>query len=318
MTVHNVIIRRDEPERNGYSLGPDISISYNVDMKKPEGPFMNSSDVAERLRKQWHGMPSGPVEFYSAGWDNCLFLADHKFIVRVPRSARGRVHLHYEMAKLSRLHVPVPIPQYCWKAEWAGVYPLLGGQPVSRKRLAPASQREMAVEMSAFLTALHDPEHLPQGSQPNRIHWQWQRRFMRFQQELEISFYPLLNPRETRKIRECFSRCVEGPERFMANSALLHGDLSVEHILAGDGDRVAGVIDFGDMCVGDPIYDWAGLPSLWDGDILADLNKSEKVRRAFYRTLIPVHGFLHAVEIGDVQLAEQRIQRFRKSMETLE
>jgi aminoglycoside phosphotransferase (APT) family kinase protein len=53
---------------------------------------------------------------------------------------------------------------------------------------------------------------------------------------------------------ERFARAVEYDEP----GVLLHGDLKPPHVFAEDG-RFVGLIDWGDVAVGDPRYDLAGI-----------------------------------------------------------
>ena len=52
--------------------------------------------------------------------------------------------------------------------------------------------------------------------------------------------------------------------------ALCHGDLKVAHILI-DADRLAGVIDWGDAVVGDPLWEIARFAHRADAASLAEL-----------------------------------------------
>ena len=65
-----------------------------------------------------------------------------------------------------------------------------------------------------------------------------------------------------RSVAERILSDAEGLSRSTAE-ALLHGDLHVRHVLV-DRDELSGVIDWGDVCVGDPAIDllfvWSVLP----------------------------------------------------------
>lgn len=50
---------------------------------------------------------------------------------------------------------------------------------------------------------------------------------------------------------------------------LLHGDFDLSHLLS-DGPKITGVLDFGDVLIGDPIYDFVSV-SIWTFDRHADL-----------------------------------------------
>jgi aminoglycoside phosphotransferase (APT) family kinase protein len=56
--------------------------------------------------------------------------------------------------------------------------------------------------------------------------------------------------------------------------AVLHGDLHMRHLLVDAAGALTGVIDFGDVCVGDPAVDlsllWSLLPPAGRADFLAE------------------------------------------------
>ena len=73
----------------------------------------------------------------------------------------------------------------------------------------------------------------------------------------------------------------------------LHGDCQPDHFLL-EGDRVAGVIDFGDACSGDPAWDLAVL-TLWQPERLIDVLAGyapDPVTRTRLRRIVPVYRTL--------------------------
>ncbi|MEI2811361.1 MAG: phosphotransferase [Nocardioides sp.] len=56
-------------------------------------------------------------------------------------------------------------------------------------------------------------------------------------------------------IRSIWDDAVAAP-RWVGQSLWLHGDLHPVNVLTSDGD-LCGVVDFGDMCTGDPAFDLA-------------------------------------------------------------
>src|SRR5512140_1583027 len=79
--------------------------------------------------------------------------------------------------------------------------------------------------------------------------------------------------------------------------ALSHHDLALEHILVDpSGERVTGVIDWGDLALGDPALDFAGFAGACDAATLAALlaaygsvDDGFLRRAAWYARLAPFH-----------------------------
>src|SRR5262249_49474784 len=71
----------------------------------------------------------------------------------------------------------------------------------------------------------------------------------------EREIVPNLLPRQAKALRKQFETYLHTSENFLFQPAVLHADLSREHILIED-DSVVAVIDFGDVSWGDPDYDF--------------------------------------------------------------
>jgi aminoglycoside phosphotransferase (APT) family kinase protein len=85
------------------------------------------------------------------------------------------------------------------------------------------------------------------------------------------------------------SRCL-APDVSRADEALCHADLKPEHVLVDGRDRLAGIIDWADACVCDPVRDLAGVV-LWLGPAFVRLVDAEDAERAtFYARCFAVEN----------------------------
>jgi aminoglycoside phosphotransferase (APT) family kinase protein len=80
------------------------------------------------------------------------------------------------------------------------------------------------------------------------------------------------------------------PEGGSVDDVLCHGDLKGEHFLLDESDRLAGIIDWADACVSDPVRDLAGVV-IWLGPGFARLVDPELADRAtFYARCLAVEN----------------------------
>ena len=110
---------------------------------------------------------------------------------------------------------------------------------------------------------------------------------------------------------------------FQFRPVLIHGDLGGEHILL---DRVtgtlAGVIDWGDACVGDPALDFAGLLHGCGRDfacgVLAgyggEMDEALRERVVFYARIVPFHEVMYGLFIGDEVHVHQGLESLRMGL----
>lgn len=216
------------------------------------------------LRDQHPDLADQPVELGARGWDNQLWRLGDDLAVRMPwatTSADALLHKEFTWVPglAPRLPLPVPVPQRLGEPSdrfprpWI-VTTWVPGTPADR---APATNGAAAAEsLAAFLTALHHPApaEAPAGRDRGGPLAEHAGGFAHMLANATES--GLL--KEPDAVRAVWEDAVAAPE-WTGPATWLHGDLHPANVLTREG-AICGVIDFGDLCAGDPAYD---LASAW-------------------------------------------------------
>ncbi|MGW6574199.1 aminoglycoside phosphotransferase family protein [Streptomyces sp. NPDC054945] len=225
--------------------------------------------VRDLLRDQHPDLADRPVRFGARGWDNQLWRLGEDLAVRLPwATPSADALLRKEHAWLPGLApglpLPVPVPQRIGEPSerfprpWI-VTTWVPGEPADRAPVTHAT--DAADALAAFLTALHRPapEGAPVGNHgrggPLADHAD------AFVDGLADATDMGLIP-DPDAVRAVWEDAVAAP--VWAGPAMwLHGDLHPANVLTAGG-TFCGVIDFGDLCAGDPACDlaapWSLLP----------------------------------------------------------
>lgn len=224
--------------------------------------------VRELLRDQHPDLADRPVRLGARGWDNQLWRLGDDLAVRLPWATRSAdALLRKEHAWLPTLapHLPLPVPVPQRLGEPSERFPrpwiVTTWVPGTPADLSPATRAaEAADALAAFLTALHRPapDGAPAGRQrggPPGEHAGW------FARQLAAATERGLIP-DPDAVQTIWADAAAAPD--WAGPALwLHADLHPANVLTADG-TLCGVIDFGDLCAGDPACDlaaaWTLLP----------------------------------------------------------
>jgi aminoglycoside phosphotransferase (APT) family kinase protein len=206
------------------------------------------------------------------GWDFHVAIVDDEWVFRFPRRSGVEEALELEIAVLPALAevLPVKVPSFEFVARdplFVG-YRLIRGEPLVD---------EDAERVRSFLEALHalDSSELPIARHD------WVEAYNEQCAEFERLVFPVLDSDRRAQAKRLFDE-VETLVDF--KPSLVHADLGPGHLLVHDG-RLAGVIDWGDMRVGDPALDYSYLLAgpFADWDVDADLQR----RARFYDRLAP-------------------------------
>lgn len=206
------------------------------------------------------------------GYDFEVAIVDDEWVFRFPRRPGVEEPLELEIAVLPALApaLPVAIPSF----EHVSRNPLFVGYRLIR---GEPLVDEDADGVRMFLEALHALDL--SGLAVERP--DWVEAYRDQCAEFGRLVFPLLD-RDRRAQAERLFGDVETLVDF--EPALLHADLGPEHLLVRDR-RLVGVIDWGDMRVGDPALDYAWLLNgpFADWDVDPDLRR----RARFYHRLAP-------------------------------
>ncbi|MCC3764085.1 aminoglycoside phosphotransferase family protein [Glycomyces sp. TRM65418] len=263
--------------------------------------------VRSLLTDQHPDLADRDLRRMEGGWDNQMWRLGDDLAVRLPRTDRAPELLtkeHRWMPELaSRLPLPVPVPVRLgepsdrFPATWI-VTGWVDGTPAD---LAPIDRGPHAAEaLAGFLAALHRPAPADAPSNPDRGG-----PLTSFTDEVERSVQGVDDPRKAVGMRAVWDDALAAPE-WDRPPVWLHGDLHPANVVVADG-TLAGVVDFGELCAGDPATDlsaaWLLLPEGADAPFFKAYNEADEatVRRArgwALRRSLHLIAIGHAGELG--------------------
>ncbi|QFU94111.1 aminoglycoside phosphotransferase family protein [Amycolatopsis sp. YIM 10] len=209
--------------------------------------------VRALLREQHPDLANLELRDVDGGWDNQQWRLGDELAVRMPRTERAPGLLDTERKWLpvlaERLPLPTPVPVRAGKPSslfehtWT-IACWVDGEPADH---APITRDNAAEVLAEFLSALHEPAPADAPANPTRggplADWP-----------------PLAGISDG--AREVWEKALAAPV-FQGAPIWLHGDLHPANVIVRDG-TLAGVIDFGELCAGDPATDlsaaWLLLP----------------------------------------------------------
>lgn len=220
--------------------------------------------VRALLRDQHPDLADLELRDVDGGWDNQQWRLGHELAVRLPRTERAPALLRTEQTWLPvlapRLPLPTPAPvrigepSSLFRHIWT-IVRWVDGEPADR---APITRSESAEVLAGFLGALHRPApadaptNATRGIPPAEV-----------RAEFDGWLRVIADHADADAAREVWEKAVAAPA-WRGAPLWLHGDLHPANVVVRAG-TLAGVIDFGEMCAGDPATDlsaaWILLPA---------------------------------------------------------
>ena len=220
--------------------------------------------VRRLLTDQQPDLAHLPLTLFDAGWDNVIWRLGDELAVRVPRRQLAAPLIQHEQRWLpelaARLPLAVPVPvrmgtptgYYPW--HWS-VVAWIEGEPADRTPIADPA--DAAEQLARFLRAMHQPAPPDAPANPYRGVPLGDRSDM-----FEARLAKLRDHVDERRVRAVWDDALAA-DRHAGPPLWLHGDMHPGNILVRDG-RISAIIDFGDLCSGDPASDigaaWMSIP----------------------------------------------------------
>ncbi len=231
-------------------------------------------DLAQAKRlieAQFPALAPATVTPLGEGWDNVVFAVNGRWAFRFPRREVAVPFIASEARLLPQLApqlpLPIPVPQFAGvpgeNYPWPFLgYTLLRGNIAARAQLDNAARTALAAPLAHFLRALHS---LP----------------LEFAQQCAVPLDEIARLDSARRAAVTRARLDTLVERGVIASRapvdaalaaaapyaptatqLIHGDLHAGQILVDAAGAICGVIDWGDVHIGDPGTDLAAVHAL--------------------------------------------------------
>lgn len=211
------------------------------------------------------------VQLITRGWDSLVLEVNDEFIFRFPMRDDVVPHLDNERNLLSVLEVTLstPIPHFDFIGQGDDNYPYtfvgyrkLHGVFLEDQEITQPQLTRLAPALATFLGELHSfprAQAVQAGVQQHTPE-QWRAQYQERYVDLQKRVFPLLDGALCTKSERLWQAFLDTPALFVFQPVFIHADLASEHILC-DPERgvLTGVIDWGDMTIGDPALDFVGL-----------------------------------------------------------
>ena len=216
-------------------------------------------DVSQYLERIQANLsePLNSYQVIDCGWTNLVIEVDQQWIFRFVRDVDNRqIAVEQDFLPKFAAVSPVKIPEIIFRDRDYIAYRKILGERFSPEKfaLSSKSQKNQLIELLAnFLTCLHNFrfEHQYLSIAPYGGGDFWNDLWFVVKDELSVS---------TRyKAERYFTNIMEKINSVPFNKTLVHADLGTNNILVDfNQNSLGGIIDFGDLCLGDPAADFAG------------------------------------------------------------
>ena len=272
----------------------------------------NTEALLQRVRAIMPELKIDHLEVNQEGLINEVVIINQQYVFRFARTEKFARILETELKILDlirpRIGLSVPTPIHICSD--CMVYPLLDGQPLSRKMVLgydDSAQDHIARQMGSFLYRLHTTGtsgldwEIPSTSAPVR-----RQDWLSIWQEVKAKIYPLLQKYQIEWAEDLFHNVLDDPKSSAWEPALIHGDLASYHIIVdAQALKITGVIDFGMAGMGDAASDIGGLINIYGETFVNRMHPSyphlEKYipRARFYAQLLELEWVLRGLESGE-------------------
>lgn len=275
-----------------------------------QGIFLGDTQVKGLLESQFPKLQIDSLKFLKDGFDSCAYEVNGNLIFRLPKRAEVAKQLLAEIAFLPRIRsksrIAIPdfrfmgIPTDNYPYHFVGYAKLVGTDQTNARVCLPHEEIE---RLAKFLQALHqtDISDLPNfpkdknGANPECL------------SKLDL----LAEESDLLKLGKEFARSLDWDllsQDFPMR--VVHNDLLPEHILM-QGEQIAAIIDWGDIALGDPAADYAGVGYSFGMEVMDAclhvnrLNRDKRLRSKAHLTL--VMAALNDLEYGSYKRDQARI-----------
>ncbi len=254
-----------------------------------------------------------------SGWANFAIKVGGEYLFRFPRDdeAYGCIQAECEVLNKLKPQVPNYLGEFLDQDYPFVFYRMIQGRPLTHElwnSLDKEKRENFVANLAEFLEILHGIN--PADCKIDTIQplENYQKRYQEFRERC----FPYLDEQEKYAAEKLFNNYLNDPEMYRYQPAVVHHDLSENHILLTE-DGI-GIIDFGDVVIFDPAMDFSGIYA-FSLDLYQKLynqyhgnNKDggfTKRIHDFYVPIIPFYGVVYGEETHNKQLLNQELKNLK-------
>ncbi|MFC7373220.1 phosphotransferase [Fictibacillus iocasae] len=206
------------------------------------------------------------IEKLGEGWRNEAYLVNDELVFRFAKNEAASKELEKEAALLPLLqaNLSIEIPQFSYfynkkdRLAFAG-YKLLTGVLLEEdgvSKLNQQARKAIASDLAQFITGLRSFPAL-KAIKLGAPLFEPRQFFIHLLQDARFHIFPVINSQLQSYVLRRFQAYLDTAEHFLYEPCVVHADLSPDHfILDPTMTCLSGIIDFGDLCVTDPDYEF--------------------------------------------------------------
>jgi len=271
------------------------------------------------LEQRWPDLAVDTFEPLPGGWDCFTYLVNGEWVFQFPRLPGSEERLRKQLTLLPELarevSSAVPLPEY------TSTDPVrMGYRRVEGQRMSADIDGIWPERLGRFLYDLHltPPEFVGMRALSAAA----VREDLRHEVEaIGRHVLPLLDAGERAASERMLSAFLNDDANFRFSTCLTHGDIRPEHVLVTASGDLAGVIDWGDAAVGDPVADLAWIVHAMpeEGERVLGAYGGPPDDRALQRArflfvLMPWHEVTYGAETGQPGFIETGLVEVRERL----
>lgn len=261
------------------------------------------------------------IQIFDNGWDYVVFVIDGQKAVRFPRRPDYAKKLPVEVAFLNNFgnQLPVTVPQLVLHTDENGppyvTYNFIPGvkfKKIVSDTFSKEELRRIANQIGGFLDKLHSlpiEKAKKLGIKQVESLKTWRDKL----EKIRKTVFPHISKAEQDWSISIFENFFKIVPKAPIPLTVIHADIMPEHIIVNSkAHTLSGIIDFGDVEIGDPAYDFAFLAKYgkdflnWTYETYSRPKDSAfEIRRQFYLDRLALTNLEHSIGQKDKVMIER-------------
>lgn len=289
--------------------------------------------IRETIEDNFEDFTVHNIKKLGEGWMSNAYLLNDEYVFRFPKEKEGNVDLEKEIKALpilrEKITLQIPNFEYVGKQingfKFVG-YKILKGKILDKEEfniLSSDIKSKLANQIANFMNEINLVQ-INNYRNFNVCINDFYVDYMDTFSELKEKVFPIFNIDLQYYITRKFEEYLNNRVNFNYIPKLIHADLSLNHMLYNEERReFTGIIDFGDMHIGDPDFDYVYLLDDCGIDFTKEVMKLRKqddiesrLRKvSFFLTVDNVGIVLEGIRISNKRMIEDGIKTLREEME---